>query len=831
MYSIKFVLRDLSRSRNQAAIFVLCVVASIVTLVAVNGFSRNISDTLWSDARALHAGDIIIQSRQDFSEPLIAEIEALKRGGRVTSARFYEFYSVVRAEDGKSSLLSKLKVVQKGYPFYGECDLASGRSLSQVLTSGKVVVEKSLPDRLGLQIGDRLHIGSATFVIADVILKEPDRPVSFYSLGPRIFVAAQDLEALDLLKKGSRIKYVNLLKVHDEYDLKKIAAQLKSVADPVQERVETFKKAESGVKRFFNNFLFFLNLIGIFTLFLAGIGIFSALTAYLREKEKTIAIVKTVGGNSRFIFIHYTAGLLLMALFGSVIGMLLGLVIQYMLPLAVSDLLPQQVKMTVSWGEMVKVLGLGMVVVSLFAFLPLYRLKDIKPVSIFRRASRPRPTGLAYHATIASVFAFFVLMVLRQFQELKSSLYLTGGGVVFFVIVAVVTHAVFITIRRLKIGPLAVRQALRGLSRPGNATRPIIITLCASLTLIFSIYLVESNLNATFVESYPPDTPNLFFVDIQPDQLTAFDRALNMKTRYYPIVRARIVSINGERIDRNKERQKRGDNLSRTFNLTYRSDLLEDEIIVSGKSLFKQGVEGIQVSVMDTVAQRKQMKIGDRIVFRIQGVPLEAVISSIRSRTRETMKPFFYFVFEETALKQVPQTIFTAVKIEEMRIPEIQNRIVTLFPNVSVIDLSATLLSFAEITRKLSNIIRFFTAFSILAGLLIVVSAVFATRFARTRESVYYRVLGAKRAFVLKVFSLENIVLGIVSATMALIFSQIISWLITTRVFDIGYKPFVFDGTLLIVVTVLLVLFVGLLPAWSVLKYKPVKFLREQTQE
>ena len=831
MYSIKFVLRDLSRSRNQAAIFVLCVVVSIVTLVAVKGFSRNISDSLWGDARALHAGDIIIQSRQDFSEPLITEVETLKQGGHAASARFYEFYSVVRAEDGKTSLLSKLKVIQKGYPFYGRCDLASGRSLSQVLTGGKVVVAKSLLDRLGLQIGDRLNIGSATLVIADVIIKEPDRPVSFYSLGPRIFVAAQDLEALDLLNKGSRIKYVTLLKVHDENDLEKIAAQLTAVADPVQERVETFKTAESGVKRFFNNFLFFLNLIGIFTLFLAGIGIFSALTAYLREKEQTIAIVKTVGGTSRFIFLHYTVGLLLMALFGSVIGILLGFALQYVLPLAVSDLLPQQMRITVSWKEVVQGLGLGMVVVGLFAFLPLYRLKDIKPASIFRKASRPKQTGLAYHATIASVAAFFVLMVLRQFQELKSSLYLTGGGVVFFVIITIFTHAVFLMIKRLKIRRLTVRQAIKGLSRPGNATRPIIITLSASLTLIFSIYLVESNLSATFVESYPPDTPNLFFVDIQPDQLTAFDRALSMKTRYFPVVRARIVSINGEKIDRSIERQKRGDNLSRTFNLTYRNDLLEDETIVSGKSLFKQGVEGTQVSVMDTVAKRKQMKIGDRIVFRIQGVPLEAVISSVRSRSRETMKPFFYFVFQESALKLVPQTIFTAVKLEEKRIPEIQNRIVTLFPNVSVIDLSATLRSFAEITRKLSNIIRFFTAFSILAGLLIVISAVFATRFARTRESVYYRVLGAKSTFVLKVFSLENIALGIISATMAFIFSQIISWIITTRVFDVEYKLFVFDGIMLIVVTVMLVLVVGLLPAWSILKYKPVKFLREQTQE
>jgi putative ABC transport system permease protein len=141
----------------------------------------------------------------------------------------------------------------------------------------------------------------ATLTIADVLLKEPDRPLSFYSFGPRIFVSIQDLAALDLLQKGSRIRYVNLLKVHDQSELNRIAGDLKTVADGVQERVDTFRTARSGIKRFFDNFLFFLSLIGMFTLLLAGIGIHSALTAYLKEKEKTIAIMKTVGATSRFI--------------------------------------------------------------------------------------------------------------------------------------------------------------------------------------------------------------------------------------------------------------------------------------------------------------------------------------------------------------------------------------------------------------------------------------------------------------------------------------------------------------------------------------------------
>jgi putative ABC transport system permease protein len=182
-------------------------------------------------------------------------------------------------------------------------------------------------------------------------------------------------------------------------------------------------------------------------------------------------------------------------------------------------------------------------------------------------------------------------------------------------------------------------------------------------------------------------------------------------------------------------------------------------------------------------------------------------------------------------LKDAPQTIFTAVRVDPNRISAIQNRIVEKFPNVSVIDLTAVIDTFARTTKKLSNVLRFFTLFSILAGLLIIISSVFATRFARTREAVYYQVLGARSTFVIKVFGLENFFLGLVSALIALALSQCASWIITSQVFDIAYKPYIAASIILILIMGLIVLVFGLLPSLSVLKQKPVTFLREQTGE
>jgi putative ABC transport system permease protein len=376
-----------------------------------------------------------------------------------------------------------------------------------------------------------------------------------------------------------------------------------------------------------------------------------------------------------------------------------------------------------------------------------------------------------------------------------------------------------------------IRQAIKGLFRPKNATRSIIITLTASLAVIFAIYLIEQNLDANFIRSYPENAPNVFFLDIQPSQLAEFTKTLGIATEFYPIIRAKILSVNGKKINRLQEQRRRGDNLARTFNLTYRNYLLEDEVIVKGKSLFRKNWDDLQVSVMDTVADIRQMNIGDRITFKIQGVPLQARISSIRSRTHESIGPFFYFVFPENTLHDAPQTIFTAVRVAKQQISALQTKIVENFPNVSVIDATELLTVFTAVVKKLSLIIRFFAAFSMAAGILIMLSSILATRYARIQEAVYYKILGARRNFVVRVFTLENLVLGLVSGSLALLISQTGSWLICLKLLHISYQPFIFESILLIVAAVLLVVTVGLVPSISILRKKPVVFLREQTQE
>jgi putative ABC transport system permease protein len=800
-------------------------------LVALGGFSESVNRSVLRDARALHAGDIILHSHSEFSPGLMRAVTELTRRGEVEAARVWEFYSVVRGERESAFLLANVKVVERGYPFYGAVALASGRPFAQVLVPGTAVVERGLLDRLHLKVGDRLHVGRATPVIVDVVLQEPDRPVRFFSLGPRVFLPAADLVALDLVRPGSRVEYSMLLAVRERGDIDEVAARVRSQSRPEQERVETYRTAASGVKRFLDNFLFFLGLLGIFTLLLAGIAMQSVLTAFLREQERTVGIMKALGATHRRIVGHYLVLVGLLGLAGTLLGIGSSFASQALLARLFRGVLPPDIQFRVFWGNVLEGLVLGTLVVALFTFLPLTRLRNVRPNSILGKEEAPVRRGMPYALVVSTAFLLFVGFILWRIKDLRLSTYFILGAVLLVLATALVGEAILFLLKRGRLRSFIWRQALRGLFRPGNATRLIVVTLGASLALLFAIYLTEQNLDASFIRSYPPDLPNLFFLDIQPSQKAEFSTMLGIPTQYYPVVRGRVAAINGRRVDPARERQRMGDNLGREFNLTYRDRLLDDEAIIRGKGLYTQSAGGAEVSVLDDVLKMADMSLGDVITFNIQGAPVDARMTSIRTRTQKGIRPFFYFVFPPDVLKDAPQTMFAAVRVERERVSAVEAAIVSRFPNVSVIDVTETIAVFAGVMRRLSAIVRFFTLFSVCAGVLLIISSIFATRLARIQETVYFKVLGARRWIVLKVFALENVILGLISGGLALLTSQTMSWVINTQVFDIPYRLFPGASLLLAASSAVLVVTVGVLASLSILNQSPAAFLRRRADE
>lgn len=827
----RFLIREILHSRSQGAIFVLCVALSLISIVAINSFRRDVRESIVNDARSLHGGDIIIHSHYPLSPALNEELTALEQREGIDEARSWEFYSVARREDGRDSLFSNIKAVTSGYPLYGAVDLRSGLALQTVLQSGRAVVAQSLLERLDLAMGDKLLLGNAVFEIADVIVRESVRPVDLFSIGPRIIVPAADLDRMGLVKNGSRVHYESLLRVGDEQLIDGIAAALREKALVGQERVATYATKSSRVKRFFDNLFFFLSLISVFTLLLAGIGMQSSLAALFRRQEQSIAIVRSLGATGGFLVRHYLLLVAILSGIGMCLGIIAGFLVEKSFVSLFSGLLPPNIVPGGSIGDVLEGMVLGIVVVGFFTCLPLARMRNIRPVAVFRKDSGTPTDRKSMYILVACGIVLLSGLVVRQLEDVRYGLYFIAGIIALVLVISLVISALFFCLSRLTVRPLAMRQALRSMMRPGNSSLAIVVTLASALAVLLTIYLVERNLRSTYIASYPADAPNLFCLDIQPDQQRQFVELVGMDIELFPVIRARLTSINSKKVDRREELKKRGDSLAREFNLTYRQGLLDDERLVEGNSLFgdvKSDNSTVPVSILDNVAEMGDMKLGDVLHFNIQGVPLVAEVVSIRSRTKSMLYPFFYFVFPEEVLRAAPQTLFAGLKVDKQRISGLENSIVDRFPNISTVNVGETAAELGKLMAKLTRIINFFASFSILAGGLILVSSILATRLARIKEAVYYKVLGSGSWFVLQVFFLENMLLAMLSGGCAILVGQVGGWAICRFVLEIDHDPDAISCVVLLALTTCLVVTLGLLSSITIIRRKPISFLREQ---
>jgi putative ABC transport system permease protein len=428
------------------------------------------------------------------------------------------------------------------------------------------------------------------------------------------------------------------------------------------------------------------------------------------------------------------------------------------------------------------------------------------------------------------IIIFVGIVVAWWSAESRFGIYYFIGIIFFLAIIALISQLIYSLLKRISPKSLAARLALKGLFRPMNATRAIITTLTAAFTLIFTIYLLETTLVSTYDNAVPPSASNLYFIDIQPSQVDALKQLLGPLNEFHPVIRARLTAINGQRINREQELRRLGDNLAREFNLTYRHYLLKDEYFVAGASLFDPEGDPHQVSVLQKVARIGNIQLGDQLSFNIQGLPLKAKVTSIRTRSKDSFEPYFYFVFPEAVLKDAPHTFFSAVHLPSNRLTAIQTQITAQFPNISVINFSDTLARFTAVLSKLGQVIRFVAFFCLIAGFLIIISAFMATRLTRINEIVYYKILGAAKGLILKIYTIESTLIATVSVLIAFILANITTAILSFFIFNLAYQPIQLELGIIAVGFAMGISLMGVLATRPILDYKPMRYLRNQEE-
>jgi putative ABC transport system permease protein len=690
-----------------------------------------------------------------------------------------------------------------------------------------------------VRVGDRISIGNAALTIRGVVDKEPDAPVGF-SLGPRVLLDAAALEATGLVQFGSRVRHRTLLRLPQGLAAREQREAIaREIADPAV-RVTSFNEAQPGLRRFFTQMTTYLGLVGLVSLLVGGVGVASVVTTFVRRQRPTIAILKCLGAGSRLLVVSYLLQTQLVALAGSLAGLALGAAAQPVVVRALATALPIEVATRPDVGVLVRAFAMGMLTALLCALWPLLGVRAVRPSLLLRAEVEPVP-GRAPWLAALPVAAGLAALVLWQAGSWKLAGIFAGASTGALVVLAILARAMATLVRgRSRVGWLAWRQGLANLARPGGQTAGVIVALGVGVMLLVSIALLESSLGRQIDHEQRREAPSFFFVDIQPDQRDAFVRVVaeaggGATPLLTPVVRSRLVAVNGQPVTRDMVKRRRheadGDAawyLRREYALTYAAELPATNVLVKGRWWGPADGRHPLVSVEEAAARHLGIRLGDRLTFDIQGVPVEAEVTSVRKVDWQTLSTNFFMILSPGALEGAPGTWVATLRVPPGAESRVQGAVVAAFPNVTAIPVRDVLERVGSMLQQMSLAIRAMALFSIGAGFVVMISALMATRYARLRESVIWRTLGATRGVVARIFAVEYACLGAAAGIGGSALAVILSWIVLRFVLEVPWTLAIPPLALGVGLTVVMALAVGFLATFRLLGQKPLAVLRQE---
>jgi len=357
--------------------------------------------------------------------------------------------------------------------------------------------------------------------------------------------------------------------------------------------------------------------------------------------------------------------------------------------------------------------------------------------------------------------------------------------------------------------------------------------------LLVAVALLEANLDRQLAYEHKREAPTFFFIDVQPDQREAFARLVaevgGAEPALTPIVRARLAAIDGMPVTRaliDRRKKETPDKiwyLTREYVLTWAAEPPAATVIVGGRWWSpSEAAARPRVSVEDEAAKYFGVGVGDTLTFDVQGVPLEAEVTSLRKIDWQTLSANFFMILSPGALDGAPATYMATARVPATVETELQDKVVAAFPNVTAIPLRSVLERVSEVLAQISFAVRFMAAFSIAAGLVVMAGALAATRYQRLYESVILKTLGATRWAIARAFAVEYACLGAVAGLGGTALAAVLAWVVLRFVLD---TPWALEPETLILgvaLSTLVSLVIGLLATVRLLGRKPLWVLRQE---
>lgn len=800
MNPFRLAVREIRFRPLYALLYMSSIAVGTASLMALAGVSGVVKRTITAQAKELWSADITVKG----SEVVLDDVEgwARQRWPTAVFARSIDTLSMAQFRRAQKTGQVTLSAVSSAYPLYGKITTGSGRPFSSVLKPGSLVVGDRLLKGWNLSVGDTLRIGALDLTVADTVVDRTDVPTSFFELSPTVFISLADLRNSKLMTPGSRASNTLCINVPPGTDLASALAEVKGRASSETTEVASWSTDNPGILKFIQRTILYLDFLALLTLTLGGIGAATALAAAINAGQKSVGMMFALGAPAGYVYRAWLWWVALLSAVGLVVALGASRLLASLLLSLFGDMLPGGLIPAFPLGALGRSAGVGIGAALLFTVWPLMNLRDLSPTRIladdFSEEKALFVRGVVWAMVGGTLFYLLVwaqtgrFFMAGQYVAVLAGTVVVGGGLVGAGL------AGFRTLFSWSTG-LVPRLAARGLARPGNLNNAVVLSVALSLTVLLTLFLMEKNIFSQLIQSFPPDAPNAFFINIQPGQRADFNAVTGIAgARLFPLIRGRVVAVNGvpvQKINRRGDRKSSGDRLTREFGFTYGEGLLPTDTVVEGPGLWDSRLAGPQVSVFDEYKKKFGLKRGDRIAISVLGRRFEATISSFRAINQSVRQPFFYFYFQPGLLDDVPHTLMTGLAIPKDRLPDLQNRLAEGLPNVTVIDLSDVAALTGRLFQRLGTVVRALGYFGLSAGGVLLMSSLLASLGSRKRESALYRALGASPRQVLAVALAEYSIIAGAGVAAAWVLGAGASALLLHRVFELRLNIYpVFTG-------------------------------------
>ena len=824
--------REMKGSLSKFRIFLSALVLGVAAIGAVGSVAESMRTGIGDNARTLLGGDLEISSRHMAVDDTI--FSAAQEFGKISST--IEMRAMLRNPSNQERKLVELKAVDDFWPLIGTPKIEGPASLAEGLATGSVLLQPSLMRSLSLEVGDKVTLGEAELIVAGTLLSEPDRTVNFGGFGPRV-LASQDTVALTgLIKPGSFISFRSKILLDDPVQAEAVIAQLSSLLKDSHGRIRDVSSAAPGFDSFITRAEAFLILVGLTALLIGGLGVGSAVRAWLNSRMGVIATLKCLGAPSLLIYRIYLLQIMAIA----AIGVAIGVTIAAIAPAATASLLAQYIAVPPVVALYPKPLfiagAFGLLTAFIFTLLPLARAKTVRASQLFRALITP-PTGLPPFGILLRMMLAAIaltILALSATADMRLTFGFIGGALGALLLLALLGEGVMRLMKRLP-SPSYVpaRLALSAITRQGSPLRAIIIAFGLGLSVLVAVTLTRHNLDEQITNRVADKAPDWFFIDIQPDQIDRFgtialsiDGITDIQTT--PMLRARVAGLAGvDAADIQAPEEVswilRGDRA-----ITWQQDMPRGTKLIDG-TWWEDDYQGPPViSMAKEPFDEFGLSLGDTVTLNVLGRTITATIVNTREVEWESFSINFVFILSPGLLDKAPHSwIATSYADDEAASDEIEKQVTDAFPNVSAISVKEAVAAATNILDLLGGAIRLTALVTLISGIAVLAGTVASSEAQRLSDSIILKVLGARRKDILMAWVLEYALLGLLTALCASVIGTAASWALISGFLNAEFTPDIFVIASTAISGALATCLLGLFGAWRSLGHRPAPHLRE----